>query len=108
MISNTEISILEEYFDNMVSILKDVNGATYTDKEYRMAALYGLDNAGPWPSPEVLVNGISIYDLLKNAQQKTFDDIKTKYSITTSDLTTFNQSNTQNVPANKKVRTICP
>ena len=35
--------LLTNYFEKMVQILKSVNGTAYTDTEYRMAALYGMN-----------------------------------------------------------------
>jgi hypothetical protein len=101
-------TFLENYFDNMVSILKDINGSEYTDKQYQMAVLYGMDNAGIRPTTDYLINGISHYDILRSAQLSSFEAIKTKYGITTADLSTFNQANILNVPNNQKVPTNCP
>lgn len=39
---------------------------------------------------------------------KSFNNIKTKYGITDADLNTFNLANLKNVPANKRLPTICP
>jgi len=104
---NDHSIFLEEYFENFWGILKAVNGNTYTDKEYQMAALYGLNNPGPPPESPV-IGGINVYEIYKAILTKSFNNIKTKHGINDTDLNTFNLANLKNVPANKKLPTSCP
>ncbi|MEH3112987.1 hypothetical protein [Pedobacter terrae] len=104
---NDHSIFLEEYFENFWVILKTVNGNIYTDKDYQMAALYGLNNAGPAPQSSI-IGGVNIYEVYKGMLTKSFNNIKTKYGITDADLNTFNLANLKNVPANKKLPTTCP
>ncbi|TBO42636.1 hypothetical protein [Pedobacter kyonggii] len=104
---NDHSIFLEEYFENFWGILKAVNGTAYTNKEYQMAALFGLNNPGPAPQSPI-VNGVNVYEIYKGMLITSFNNIKTKYGITDAELNTFNLANLKNVPANKKLPTTCP
>lgn len=100
---------LMNYFDTIVGILKDINGSAYTDNEYRMAALYGLDNAGTPPNPATNPQEVVFaYTFMKARLLKTYNDIKTKYGITDAAMNAFYRNNTTNTPAEKKLPTNCP
>jgi len=104
---NDHSIFLEEYFENFWGILKAVNGSIYTDKEYQMAALFGLNNPGPAPQSPI-IGGVNVYEIYKGMLTQSFNNIKTKYGITDAELNTFNLANLKNVPANKKLPTTCP
>lgn len=99
---------LENYVDNFVKILKDMNGTAYTDKQYQMAAIYGLDNPGDEPSGPHIVNGVNLYTLNKSILAKSFNNLVTKFGITAAEKNSFYADNLVNVPANKKLPTNCP
>ena len=98
---------LENYVDNFIKILKEVNGSSYTDKQYQMAAIYGLNNAGD-PPPNSIFNGINLYNIYKGILEKSYANLLTKYGITTTERDAFYQDNLVNVPASKKLPTNCP
>lgn len=98
---------IENYVDNFVKILKDLNGNEYTDKQYMMTAIYGLNNAGT-PPPSSQPAQLYAYNFLKSTLLSIHETIKTKYSITTAELDAFYLANLTNVPAGKKLPTICP
>lgn len=100
---------LENYFDTIVSILAAINGSAYTMAEYRMAALYGLNNPGTPPSGLVVdTDRLNTYNLLKARITKTYDAIKTKYGLNDATIANFNRDNLINVPAAKKLPSNCP
>jgi len=99
--------MLETYFDKIWGILKDINGSAYSDKEYQMAALYGLDNPGDTPK-NPLVNGVNLFDIYKGVLNKSYNNIKTKYGITDAEVNGFNLANLKDVSADKKLPTDCP
>ncbi len=77
--------MLEDYFDKSMAVLQAWNakqGFIYSEKDMAMAMLYGLD----------------AYDMGTSQAQKNninaaFQAVKTKYKISTSDLTKFNTTN---------------
>lgn len=91
----------------MVDILKVWGGNNYTIKEYRMAALYGLNNAGT-PPPSSMPAQLYAYNTLKLDLLSIYDSIKSKYSITSAELNDFNLKNIVNTPPHKKLPSICP
>lgn len=95
---------LENYIDKFVNILKEVNGNNYTDKQYQMAAIYGLNNAGSPPANSIF-NGINIY---KGILEKSYNNLLTKFGITAAERDAFYLDNLVNVPTNKKLPTNCP
>jgi len=99
---------IENYVDNFVKILKELNGSTYTNKQYQMAALYGLNNAGDAPSSPITLNGVNVYDLNKAILTITYNNLLTKYSITAAERDAFYLDNLKNVPIAKKLPTSCP
>lgn len=98
---------LENYVDNFIQILKNINGNSYTDKEYQMAAIYGLNNAGEVPNNPI-VNGVNIYNIYKNILDKSYNNLMTKFGITITQRDAFFLANLTNVPTNKKLPTSCP
>lgn len=98
---------LENYVDNFIQILKDINGNAYTDKEYQMAALFGLNNPGSTP-PNSIFNGINLYNIYKGMLEKSYNNLMAKYGITAGEINAFYLDNLINVPANKKLPTNCP
>ncbi len=102
---NDHSMFLENYVEKFVTILKELNGTSYTDQEYQMAALFGLNNAGQPPSDPL---GITVYNIYKSKLDKSFNNLLTKYGITTSQINSFNADNLINVPAAKKLPTNCP
>lgn len=101
---------LENYFENMLSIIKNYGGTKYTEKEYAMTILFGLDNAGKPPVEPVNPGEMTLaeYNLYKSQLKKSFEAIKTKYGITQSQLDTFIGNNTIYTPNNKKLKKNCP
>lgn len=104
---NDHSVFLEDYYENFWGILKAVNGTAFTDKEYQMAALYGLNNPGPAPQSPI-IGGVNVYEIYKGMLNKSFNNIKSKYGITDTELNSFNLVNLVNVPDNKKLPTTCP
>ncbi|MFD0939935.1 hypothetical protein [Pedobacter boryungensis] len=102
--------LLNNYFEKTVEILKSINGNAYTDNEYRMAALYGMDNAGDRPNDPLLTNynGIDLFNIYKNTLQQTYNNILTKYNITSVELNTFNRNNLINTPIANRLPNNCP
>ncbi|WP_443939863.1 hypothetical protein [Pedobacter sp. MW01-1-1] len=98
---------LENYVDNFVKILKDVNGSTYTDKQYQMAAVYGLNNAGNLPANSI-INGVNLYTIYKGMLEKSYNNLLAKFNITPAEINAFNMNNLSNVPQNKKLPINCP
>ena len=96
---------LENYIDNIWKILKSMNGTKYTDTEYKMAAMYGMDNSGDAPPGGV---ELAVYNIFKAKINKTFADVKTKYSVTDSQLNTFYNAQIKSAPNNKKLPGNCP
>lgn len=102
-------AFLINYFDKMVSILKSVNGGAYTDQEYRMAVLYGMNNPGDPPAtPLISNNGVNLYYILKDQLNNTYNQILNHYGITPAMLNSFHHSNLVGVPASKKLPNTCP
>lgn len=102
-------AFLLNYFEQMVSIVKSINGNNYTDQEYRMAVLYGMNNAGSPPaSPLITANGVNLYSVLNNQLQNTYNSILNQYGITATMLNNFHASNVINTPTNKKLPSNCP
>jgi len=97
---------LEKYVDNFIRVLKELNGTNYTDKQYQMAAIYGLDNAGDPPINPL--NGVNIYNIYKGILDKSYNNLMAKYGISPSQRDAFYLANLVNVPAIKKLPTICP
>ncbi|RZK68290.1 MAG: hypothetical protein EOO95_00185 [Pedobacter sp.] len=46
-----------------------------TDKDYKMAALFGLNNPGPAPQSPI-VNGVNVYEIYKGMLTTSFNKIK--------------------------------
>lgn len=103
---NDHSLFLENYVDNFVKILKDVNGSAYTDKQYQMAAIYGLNNAGP-RTYNPFGGGFDLYAIYKNKLEKSYNNLMVKYGIIAADRDAFYLQNLLNVPANKKLPTNC-
>lgn len=99
---------LANYVQGFINVLKAINGTSYTDKQYQMAAMYGLDNPGDPPSNPVYINGINIYELNKQVLALTFNDLMKKYKITSAERNSFYLDNLKNVPVGKKLPTNCP
>lgn len=77
--------MLEDYFEKFMAVLQAWNaqqGFIYSNKDMAMATLYGLDTYDSGTS-QTQINKIN----------SVFQAVKTKYGVTTSDLTTFNQAN---------------
>lgn len=77
--------MLEDYFDKSMGVLQAWNskqGFIYSTKDMAMAMLYGLD-AYDASTSQTQINTINA----------AFQAVKTKYNISTSDLTTFNNAN---------------
>lgn len=95
-------AMMEAIFYQMTMILRDWGGQKYTDKEYKMAMLYGMDN-----SNQMLANGtIVVADPQTMTKVNTlFQKLKQDNNITSADLNTFNTQNVTATPANKKLPT---
>ncbi|MBB2146600.1 hypothetical protein GM921_13945 [Pedobacter sp. LMG 31464] len=77
--------MLEDYFDKSMDVLQAWNakqGFIYSTKDMASAMLYGLNTYDTGTS-QTQINNINAV----------FQNVKTKYSITASDLTTFNLAN---------------
>lgn len=96
------MAIMEGLFDGMVATLRQWGGLTYTEAEYKMALLYGLNNAGqllgngtqPPPDPATMNKVNSLYY-----------NLMSKHNIRQGQLDTFNIKNVTNTPASKKLPT---
>ena len=98
---------LENYVDNFIRILKELNGTNYTDKQYQMAAIYGLNNAGDAPI-NPLISGINTYNIYKGILDKSYNNLMAKFGISPAQRDAFYLANLVNVPGNKKLPTNCP
>ncbi|MDQ7947946.1 MAG: hypothetical protein REI78_08370 [Pedobacter sp.] len=96
---------LETYFDNMVSILATYFGNSFTMDQYRMAAIYGLDNPGPTPTDP---NELAAYNTVNAALQGSYTRIRNKYNLSTSSINSFNSANLISVSTPLKMPTSCP
>lgn len=94
-------AIMNALFNDMFDILKTWGGANYTDDEYKMALLYGLENAGqhvigapnaPQPTPQQIAE---VHNL--------FQTLMVTHNITPDQLNTFNNANIKSTPAAKKL-----
>ncbi|MFA6275529.1 MAG: hypothetical protein WC622_02200 [Pedobacter sp.] len=104
---NDHSLFIENYVDNFVKILKDVNGTSYTDKQYQMAAIYGLNNPGD-RTYNYLGIGVDLYSIYKDKLEKSYNNLLTKFGITAAERDAFYLANLMNVPTNKKLPTNCP
>ena len=82
-----------------------MNGKTYTDQDYQMAALYGLNNPGEAPTDPI---GLTVFNIYKAKMDKSYNNLLAKYGISSAQLNSFNSANLINVPAAKKLPTGCP
>lgn len=98
---------LEYYVDNFIKVLKEINGSAYTDKEYQMAAIYGLDNPGP-RTYNYLGESLDLYAIYKSKLEKSYKAILTRFGITESERDDFYRKNLINVTSDKKIGTNCP
>lgn len=100
---------INHYLNETVNILKSVNGGAYTNQEYIMAAIYGMNNAGTIPpSLATTATGQTYFTNLKNQLNTSYNNILTQNGITPAMINTFYNSNLINVPVNKKLPTNCP
>lgn len=104
---NDHSLFLENYVDNFVQILKDINGTAYTDKQYKMAAIYGLNYPGE-RTYNYLGNNLDLYAIYKSKLEKSYNNLLVKYGITVAERDAFYLDNLKNVVANKKLPTNCP
>jgi len=77
--------MLKDYFEKSMAVLQAWNakqGFIYETKDMASAMLYGLDTYDTG-TPQSQINNINAV----------FESVKTKYNITSSDLTTFNRAN---------------
>lgn len=102
---NDHSMFLENYVDKFVLILKELNGTAYTDQEYQMAALFGLNNPGDAPIDPL---ELAIFNIYKGKMDKSYNNLLTKYGITSAQINSFNRDNLINVPTAKKLPTNCP
>lgn len=96
---------LEQYFDKMVSVIAAYGGSNYSIEQYRMAALFGLDNPGPPPTDPTL---LARYNQLATALSNSYNRIISKYNINLNTLNNFKLDNLVNVPTSLKLPTSCP
>lgn len=73
--------MLDDYFDKATAILAQFDNNAHTTKDYRMAMLFGLDNATDGNASQ------------KATLQTEFNSLLTKYNITSTDLNNFNSNN---------------
>lgn len=85
----------DEIFPRMVDILKGWGGNNYTDKEYEMSLMYGLENAGKLMNQSVSQSTI-------NKVNQLYSDLLKKYNISKSALNSFYQAQL-NASASQKV-----
>jgi hypothetical protein len=83
-----------------------MNGSDYTDKEYQMAALYGLNNAGS-PPANSMINGINTYEICKGLINKSYNNLLAKFDINSSELNAFFRKNLVSVPNKNKLPENC-
>lgn len=104
---NDHSLFIENYVDNFVQILKDINGTAYTDKQYKMAAMYGLNNPGE-RTYNYLGNTLDLYTIYKNKLEKSYNTLLAKYEITAAERDAFYLENLKNVATDKKLPSNCP
>ena len=96
---------LENYVDNFVNILREMNGNSYTSKEYQMAAIYGLDNAGSMPA-NFSKEDQDLFNKNKIILEKSYSILMNKFGITSAEKNAFYAKNLINVPSIHKLN--CP
>jgi len=88
--------MLTDYFNKATGILSSWDNNSHTPKEYAMAMLYGLNTTDPNCPADV-----------KARLNNIFTSVMTTYSITLSDLNTFNINNLNATSSNKLPTTGC-
>ena len=78
---SNHLDMMTDYFNKAVATLKNWDNGAHTDKEYRMATLFGLDNAKDGTSAQ------------QAELQSEFNSLLIKYGITSNDLNNFNINN---------------
>lgn len=101
-------NFLEHYYDDVVDILKAYDNNAHTISEYRMAMLYGLNNAGDAPPGDASQNVKDAYNARKAKLDAVYANILTKYNLNATDINAFHSANIINVPTSKKVLNNCP
>jgi len=91
---NTHLEFMTAYFDKGVSILSSFDNNQHTQKEYKMAMMMGLDNAGDKAT-----------QAQKDQLKTLYDNIKAVNNISDTDLRSFYNTQLKSPPVAQKLPT---